>query len=81
MTSACMRHGSQQRELIGDFGMTRQQLRQSDARHFGGDGLEWAAEFNRRFGFGIECIQMRTAAAQPNQNDSRLRWFFRRLRA
>jgi len=55
-------------ELIGDGPQPLHVLREAHAGDFGWNRVELAAEFDRRFGFGVKRFVVRRPAVHPNED-------------
>ena len=61
---------SDQRKLVGNGRMARQQLRNLEGVGFGADGFEWPADLRGRIRLHVPQVDM-TRAAQIKDHDAR----------
>ena len=69
MPARLLVHGTQDRELVGDLRIHREQLGQLHARHVRGDGLERTAVLAADVGLGIVGIDVGLATREPDHDD------------
>ena len=68
MSVVAVRERADDGQLVDHAGQPRHAIAERDARHAGGQGVELAANFGRRVGLGVEGIEMRWSALEPNQD-------------
>ena len=67
MPVVVMRQRTHDRQLVGLPSETRHVLAEENARHVGGDRIERPANFGRSVGLGIERVEVRRSALEPDE--------------